>query len=441
MNQRTLIIPTSFEDIASLAEGLRERVNEQYLMLYAEAPCEENEPVGFQVLLADQSVAFAGAGRAISSYDGGEERPPSARFDIVLDSLVFEGTSEVVYDRILMVRNGEVEGADSYQPSDSAPAPEGASMDADGEMSEVDLGSASESPSLAPVGDDDFADDLPTRVGGEEDLDAVLSSQPEPADSYDGDGEEDAMPAFAEDATAVVDLGELELVAGGAPGGPTTDASAASDPQELHSAPPEELPEIGSEAWGGSEPPPAYQAEALSPEDAMDGGEAVDGWGTPSEAPGPVDEGEVHLSERPSVPGETFDAVTHVDPTLGRSSRPPAGAIGTPFEIEDVGDGDSPLVAPVPSAPEAPLPFSVRGLNGGLSRPALPSTWNPDELTQAKEVASDHGVFAYPVGELPVPASPPPTPEGLARVVRPRPSRAPPPGTLQHADIGGDEVV
>ena len=100
----TLTVPTAFNDISELAEGLADRVDEERLMLYGPNAVGDNEWIRFAVLLLDQSPALEGMGRAVASIDGGEERPESARYDIVLDSLQFDGRSEAVYERIQVAR-------------------------------------------------------------------------------------------------------------------------------------------------------------------------------------------------------------------------------------------------------------------------------------------------------------------------------------------------
>lgn len=105
MSEPTLTVPTAFVDISQLAEGLADRVDEGRLMLYGPEAFEEGAWIRFAVLLADQNPALEGVGRVVTSIDGGEERPEVARWDVVLDSLQLEGTGEVVYERILMVRS------------------------------------------------------------------------------------------------------------------------------------------------------------------------------------------------------------------------------------------------------------------------------------------------------------------------------------------------
>src|SRR5687768_8809072 len=102
----TLTVPTTFGDVAELAAGMVDRVDEERLMLYGPGPFEDGTWVRFSVLLADESPALEGVGRAVASIDGGDERPDSARFDIVLDSLQLDGYGGEVYERILMMRQG-----------------------------------------------------------------------------------------------------------------------------------------------------------------------------------------------------------------------------------------------------------------------------------------------------------------------------------------------
>jgi hypothetical protein len=60
--------------------------------------------VQFQVLYADGSVAMEGTGKVSGAYDNGEEHPAEYRFDIVLEELALDGTSEVVFERITVAR-------------------------------------------------------------------------------------------------------------------------------------------------------------------------------------------------------------------------------------------------------------------------------------------------------------------------------------------------
>ncbi|AKF03289.1 hypothetical protein [Sandaracinus amylolyticus] len=135
---QVLQIPTPFADLSELTENFAQRVDEERLMLPHLEPMPEGEWVQFTVLLGDGNVALAGVGRVQGSFDNGEEHPPEYRYDVVLDSLQFEGMHEVMFERLLMARaslaggepvTGEVsveelERAAAVQPAPAASEPE-----------------------------------------------------------------------------------------------------------------------------------------------------------------------------------------------------------------------------------------------------------------------------------------------------------------------------
>lgn len=99
-----IIVATPFTELGELAEHFAQRVDQGRLMLpYAEG-VGEGEWVQFQVLYADGSVAMEGTGKVSGAYDNGEEHPAEYRFDIVLEELALDGTSEVVFERITVAR-------------------------------------------------------------------------------------------------------------------------------------------------------------------------------------------------------------------------------------------------------------------------------------------------------------------------------------------------
>ncbi|GAB4111357.1 MAG: hypothetical protein OHK0013_47380 [Sandaracinaceae bacterium] len=109
MNQ--LIIPTPFEDVSQLTDNFATRVDETpQIMLPYHEPVADGEWFQFAVQLADGTVALEGVGRSTGTQDNGEEYPPEYRYDVVLDSLQFEGMSEVMFERILQARASQLEG-------------------------------------------------------------------------------------------------------------------------------------------------------------------------------------------------------------------------------------------------------------------------------------------------------------------------------------------
>ena len=106
----TLTVATHFEDLSQFAAGLVDRVDEDRLILYGPSAFPDGERVNFAVLLVDGSPALEGQARVLATVDGGEERDPSARFDIYLDGLELGGMSQAVYERIVLARQSLTSG-------------------------------------------------------------------------------------------------------------------------------------------------------------------------------------------------------------------------------------------------------------------------------------------------------------------------------------------
>jgi len=132
-----IIVPTPFTELGELAEHFAQRVDEGRLMLPFSEAVPDGEWVPFQVLYDDGSVAMEGTGKVNGSYDNGDESPPEYRFDVVLEELAFDGTSEVVFERITVARasmlaaepaTGEV-SLTEVEPASAELAPETASLD------------------------------------------------------------------------------------------------------------------------------------------------------------------------------------------------------------------------------------------------------------------------------------------------------------------------
>lgn len=172
MTTEVLTVPTAFGDLSELSEGLADRVDEERIILYGPTPYDEGELIGFSVLLVDGTPALEGVGRVAAAVDGGDERAPETRFDIVFDSLQLDGRSEVVYERIVLARSS-LYGTDP----------------ATGEVSIEELEAQSrelEAPPSADLPDDrdEVAADAPAEVfasfdegdDASADLDAVMAS-------------------------------------------------------------------------------------------------------------------------------------------------------------------------------------------------------------------------------------------------------------------------
>lgn len=88
--KQLLSVYTHFVDLSELAQGLMERVEPERLILYGPTSYSVGTVLGFAIFFGDGRVAVEGIGEVSASVDGGNERDPAARFDVVLDAVRFE---------------------------------------------------------------------------------------------------------------------------------------------------------------------------------------------------------------------------------------------------------------------------------------------------------------------------------------------------------------
>ena len=138
---QVLTVPTHFSDIGELSEGFLDRVEHDTLILYGPVPYEDGSDIDFVVLLADGTSALEGSGRVRAAVDGGAERVPETRYDVVLEALELEGRSEVVFERLVMARQAV---------SDRPPAEDDAPITGEMETASVDDGNEAEKAEAAP---------------------------------------------------------------------------------------------------------------------------------------------------------------------------------------------------------------------------------------------------------------------------------------------------
>ena len=112
---QVLTVPTHFTDLGELSEGFLDRVEEDTLILYGPVAYEDGSDIEFSILLADGSPVLEGTGRVRAAVDGGEDRVPETRYDVVVEALEFAGMYEVVFERLVIERQ-----AVSEPPADPA---------------------------------------------------------------------------------------------------------------------------------------------------------------------------------------------------------------------------------------------------------------------------------------------------------------------------------
>lgn len=390
MSDATLTVPTAFVDISQLAEGLADRVDEGRLMLYGPDSYEEGSWVRFSVLLEDQSAALEGVGRVVTSIDGGDERPEVARWDVVLDNLQFDGTAEVVYERILMVRQsafGEEQSTGEVSLDDIEAVDEGEALP-DEEM-------AMEATAVAQ------SEDYAEQVG------ASAHDEPAATDDY---GQPADYGAF--------DDGANETVVGAAPDG-YEDAITS---------------------------PGHVSAEAPEPVDPVDQGVQVSGFDAASDddvgvwpreaVTADVDAGEVQdVSAEEAVEGYDGSYGQEVEYVDEAHYGHEAVEYAQPVHVSRE-EGSIPAAAPPPEAPRQPGGFELAALGADgqvLARASRGASWYP-EVVPPPDPRPSSGLFAF-AGGLPHPPAPP-RPE-IDPSMRIRPAPRPQNGGGGEAHVAG----
>lgn len=104
MSDDVYAIRTTYQDVAELGQGYMERADGERILLALPAEVKPGDGVRFIVYLSDGTPAFAGAGRSVQASDQGAEVDAEARFETLIDALVFDERSRPVYDYIVAVR-------------------------------------------------------------------------------------------------------------------------------------------------------------------------------------------------------------------------------------------------------------------------------------------------------------------------------------------------
>ncbi len=353
---QVLTVPTHFNDIGELSEGFLDRVEQDTLILYGPVAYEEGSEIEFALLLADGTTALEGFGRVRAAVDGGADRVPETRYDVVVEALQLDGRSEVVFERLVIARQAV---SDAPPAEDDAPVTN--DMDAPPEddepvIEEVEL-EADEVFSLPPdevlsVAPDDAE---PVTVPPEEDTPVTV-----PPEAYDDEEEEEPATVIAAvDAQAMMaEAADADTAAAAA-----TDAAAAAAAATVADAVTVSGEEVG------------YDVEEFAS-------------AHPSE---PTSENEIETETGIATPVDSMYDFEH-----GIAREP---NVGMPVPI--------PSMAAPPEAPPAPPTLRLAEPPEGLTRPSLAQPEDP-LFSVDGEVSDVHttGLFAYEDG-LPIPSRPP----------------------------------
>ena len=382
---QVLTVPTHFNDIGELSEGFLDRVERDTLILYGPVAYEESSEIEFAVLFADGSPALEGTGRVRAAVDGGADRVPETRYDVVVEALELDGRYEVVFERLVLARQavsdappaeeGEAPTNDmDAAPSDDEPVVEEAELATDDEpiVEEAEI-DADEVFSIAP--DDVYSlapeDVEPVTVPPEESAPDTVppEASDEDDDSEDEDEDEPATVIAAVDAEAMM-----------------AEAEAMAPRKE-----------------DASHPPRGEESEPVSSDDEDYDEVVVEA--SMSEAPEWDEEpsvGEANDDGMASDEG-TFDSVYAFEHGIAAEPQ-----VGMPVPM--------PSMAAPPEAPPAPPTLRLAEPPEGLTRPSLAQAEESLFSTDG-EVSDVHttGLFAYEDG-LPIPSRPPlPDPNGPQR--------------------------
>ncbi len=350
---QALTVPTHFANIAELSQGFLDRVEEDTLILYGPVPHEEGSTIDFAVLLADGSAVLKGTGLVRASVDGGHDRIPETRYDIVLGELGLDGRNEVVFESLVLAREAVSERPEASE--DGRPE--------EPHTQEMDDALGAEQGSLDDAFDSLSPATLEALEAEEARAEAELVSSPEMVSEISLESEL-AEPEDAPLQALQTESGELSEGDSDAFESRDQDPSCDDEPaiHDALGAPEERVEEPAERSVSRSEPGLNVVAELAQ----LDDGD-----------PDSID-AHAQLLPQPSIP--PIDA-----------SIPP----------------QKPQIAEPPSEPPPPPSFTLTTPPEGLTRPSRGdvSDSEPPPL-QMRELESSSGLFQYEEG-LPIPSRPP----------------------------------
>jgi hypothetical protein len=353
---QVLTVPTHFNDLGELSEGFLDRVEQDTLILYGPVAYEDGSEIEFVGLLADGSPALEGTGRVRAAVDGGADRVPETRYDVVVEALQLDGHSEVVFERLVLAR----QVVSDHPPADDAEPPTG----------DMNVAPADDESSDDPVVEEvELAADEAFSVPPDE----VYSVAPEEAEPVTVPPDEEAPDTVPPDASDEDDEDEYD-----------------DEPATVIAAVDAEAMMAEADAVRESEPAPESE-----PVREAEFGEADDVL---------VEASMTEASDQDEEPVADqeggFDSEYAFDHGIAAEPQ-----VGMPVPI--------PSMAAPPEAPPAPPTLRLADPPDGLTRPSLAQA-EASLFTIDGEVSDVNttGLFVYENG-LPIPSRPPlPDPNG-----------------------------
>lgn len=361
---QVLTVPTHFSDIGELSEGFLDRVEQDTIILYGPVPYEDGSDIEFVVLLADGTSALEGKGRVRAAVDGGAERVPETRYDVVVEALELGGRFEVVFQSLVMARQAVSEPP---APPDDETAELGDASDDDGIGADVDADVPEARSAQEPFESDvPIESDAPeVEVPGDE----VLSIQPDQVTSV---APEDLAGDEADD--------EVPL-------GFEADSDVDSEEDVVMSVEEASIDDV------------VFEDEEAPAELSMDAQATLEKYASSQDSQSPAEQAyEESLSDAESA--ESFEAALMGE--VDEDGLPLVAA-----EPNVGGPVPKPTIAAPPEAPPAPSGLNLVPPPEGLTRPSRASA--EEALLDAyDEVGGDErsGLFRYENG-LPIPSRPP----------------------------------
>ncbi|MBW1905881.1 MAG: hypothetical protein JRJ24_11340 [Deltaproteobacteria bacterium] len=376
---QVLTVPTHFNDLGELSEGFLDRVEQDTLILYGPVAYEDGSEIEFVVLLADGSPALEGVGRVRAAVDGGADRVPETRYDVVVEALQLDGRSEVVFERLVLAR----QAVSDHPPAHDAEPPTG---DIDVAPSDDELSSE---PDTVPP-DEEEPDTVPPTASDAPDTVPPAASDEDDDEEYEYD-DEPATVIAAVDAEAMMVEAEAVSEAESVPASESVAATVAESAAESVPAA-ESVSEPAPELEFGEEDDVEVEATMSDASDWDEEAVASDELASDEEA---AASGELAPDEEAAASEEgEFDSEYAFEHGIAAEPQ-----VGMPVPI--------PSMAAPPEAPPAPPTLRLAEPPDGLTRPSWAQA-EESAFTADGEVSDVHttGLFVYENG-LPIPSRPP----------------------------------